>query len=82
MESKISLVRTLQNFLGGGLMPNRDIDTTNSQFVGIAGNSIVIGAPKQIMTREQALIHAAWIVTIVHPSLERWNEILDTIQNS
>jgi hypothetical protein len=36
----------------------------NKQLVSVAGNDIVVMAPLRRMTAEEALIHAAWLVTL------------------
>jgi len=40
------------------------IDKTNKQFVGIQGNSIVVLMPQSVMTPEEALTHAAYLVCL------------------
>ena len=40
------------------------IDTTNYQLVGSNGAVIIVMAPKQRMTKQEALVHAAWIVAL------------------
>lgn len=41
------------------------IDPANAQFVGRNGaDQIVVTFPRALMTRQQALAHAAWLVTL------------------
>lgn len=41
------------------------LDTTNSQAVGLNGSDmIVVLNPKMKMTREEALVQAAWLVAV------------------
>jgi hypothetical protein len=41
-----------------------EIDITNIQAVGVKGDDIVVLAPKQIMSKQEALVHAAWLVCL------------------
>lgn len=59
-------------------------DTFNVQLVGARGNMIEIMLPKRTMTKEEALVHAAWIVAVADESLgnEKFFSILREIQSS
>lgn len=41
-----------------------EIDTFNAQGVGGRGNTIVVLMPKREMTKMEALVHAAYLVTL------------------
>lgn len=55
--------------------------TENKQLVGVQGDSIVILAPKNRMTRDEALAHAAWIVVLAENQEHRFVEYCDAIQS-
>lgn len=41
------------------------IDPTNAQFVGRNGlGQVTVTFPRAVMTREEALAHAAWLVSV------------------
>lgn len=40
------------------------MDTTNRQCVGVRDTTIVVMAPKVRMTREEAMVHAAWLLVL------------------
>ena len=42
----------------------KKIDTANVQFVGRQGDDVIIAMPRARMTRQQALVHAAWLVLV------------------
>jgi hypothetical protein len=58
-----------------------EINTANDQFVGLQHDRITVLAPKRLMTREEALRHAAWLVTVSGDD-ERFKEILQAIRNT
>lgn len=62
------------------------VDTKNSQFVGLQGENITVLRPLQIMTPEEALVHAAWLVAIAGPQTEKgldgFKEILEAVSNT
>lgn len=41
-----------------------ELDTSNAQMVGVQGNDIIILMPKQKMTKPEALVLAAWLMTL------------------
>lgn len=54
-------------------VPKFEGDSANQQLVGSLGsidepNTIVVNAPLSVMTKEQALIHAAWLVAVADRS--------------
>lgn len=62
-------------------VPKFEGDVMNSQIVGDHEDAIVIQKPKLEMTREQALIHAAWIVALADKSknFEEFRGILKAV---
>ena len=61
------------------------IDTTNVQMVALTiGGSdarIAVQLPKTSMTQTEALVHAAWIVSLVGDD-DLWKEALEAVQNT
>ena len=46
-------------------------DLSNAQFVGANGlGQVTILMPKAVMTRDEALVHAAWLVILADGELE------------
>jgi hypothetical protein len=41
-----------------------EIDIGNTQLVGVQGGDVVVILPRGIMTPAEAMVHAAWLVTI------------------
>lgn len=63
-------------------VPKFEGDVTNKQAVGRLGDDIVILAPTSAeMTREQSLIHAAWLVALADESenCEEFRRILRAV---
>jgi hypothetical protein len=58
------------------------MDTTNWQLVGVRGEDVAVQAPKRIMTREQALLHAAWLVVMAGDDDQKFTEILQAVRNT
>ena len=58
------------------------METSNSQFVGGQGDNINVAMPKRQMTKEEALIHAAFLVAIADPLQEKFPAILEAVLNS
>lgn len=51
--------------------PEPERDLSNAQFVGRNGyGTISVAMPRVRMTRDQALVHAAWLVVIAGGELE------------
>jgi hypothetical protein len=61
---------------------DQKIDTGNYQMVSINGDTVVVLFPKYEMTREQALLHAAWLVSTANPSPGEFEGVLTAVQNS
>lgn len=58
-----------------------EIDTFNKQLIGVKGNDIIIMLPKQKMSKEEALVHAAYLVVLADGE-DRFQEILEAVQNT
>ncbi len=62
--------------------PDTEIDTLNRQMVGMRGNTIVVLLPKQEMTADEAMQHAAWLVTLAEMDAEHtFEEHLKAVQD-
>lgn len=62
---------------------SKEIDTTNRHVVGIQGDYIgMLIPPRGLMTTDEALTLAAWLVTLADYRGERFKEILNAVQNS
>ncbi len=61
---------------------NKDIDTTNFAGVGIVGNSIIMLLPPRVpITKERALVLAAYLVTLADDG-DEFPEYLKAVQNT
>ncbi len=59
------------------------IDTGNYQMVAQQGDGrVVVLLPKQQMTRDEALLHAAWIVAICAPEHNEFERVLTAVMNT
>jgi hypothetical protein len=59
-----------------------EIDTWNHQFVSLNGaNNVVVLRPQQIMTKQEALVHAAWLVAVSAPEDGEFERVLAAVQN-
>ena len=47
-----------------------EINTSNDQLVGVQGGKIVIMLPRRVMTPQEALRHAAWLVCLASGQIE------------
>lgn len=60
-----------------------EIDTFNKHFVGLQAHGIVvINPPRGIMSPDDALVFAAWIVCLADPRGEKFKEVLQAVSNS
>jgi hypothetical protein len=60
-----------------------EIDTTNYQLVSVNGaGTVVVLAPQRTMTREQALLHAAWLVAICAPDHNEFERVYAAVLNT
>ena len=53
-------------------------DVTNHQLVAANKGNIVIAKPKQVMTKQEALVHAAWIVALADDK-DEFERILEDV---
>jgi len=59
------------------------IDTGNNQAVGLRGNRIVVLAAKIEMSADEAVLHAAWLVTMAqHNATVIFEDVLEAVQNT
>ena len=59
-------------------------EIANDQMVGVQGDYIVVLFPKQRMTKDEALIHAAWLVALADETSDhsRFREILEAVEST
>lgn len=64
-------------------MEKTDIDTSNSQLIGMRGDNLIVMMPQREMTKEAALRHAAWIVALADRSEDHreFLAVLEAIKN-
>ena len=57
--------------------------TANDQMVGVQGDYIVVLAPKQRMTKDEALTHAAWLVALADDTIghAKFRKILEAVES-
>jgi hypothetical protein len=62
-------------------VPKFEGDVTNMQLVSLADETVRVMSPSAVMSREAALIHAAWIVALADRSdnFEQFRRILRTV---
>lgn len=58
------------------------MDISNTQVVGSQGDTITVALPWRRMTRTQALVHAAWLVSVADPVGDDFAEVLAKVQSS
>ncbi len=58
------------------------IDVPNDQFVGMAGDHVIVMRPKQRMTKREALVHAAWLVALAEDEPGEFARILEAVRNT
>lgn len=60
-----------------------DVETFNGHMVGVQGDKIgMMMPPRGLMTRDEALVLAAWLVSLADPVGERFAAILDKVQST
>lgn len=58
-----------------------EIDTLNKFVVGLQGDKIgMLAPPRWLMTKDEALTLAAWLVTAADYRGERFKQILEAVQ--
>ena len=64
------------------LEPIEDLETFNRWGVGVQADKVcVLLPPRGPMTGDEALILAAWLVTLADPLGERFQQVLDKVQS-
>lgn len=59
------------------------IDTTNKFMVGIQGGNVtILFPPSGPITKDEALVFAAWVVTLAGATNEQFEAVLDEVQSS
>jgi hypothetical protein len=59
------------------------MDLANKHFVGLQGQNIVILNPPSRLSKDDALLFAAWIVALAdyeHDGIDAFNEVLEAVQ--
>lgn len=78
----------VRDALGGLAAMSDDIETINDQMVGVNGDDIVVLVPKQRMTPEEAIRHAAWLVAMCEPHMagqsaqQRFDDVYQAVINT
>jgi len=63
-------------------MAQEPIDIDNIQLVGMAGDLITVLMPRQRMTKQEALVHAAWLVALADETGEEFEKILRRVEST
>lgn len=58
-----------------------NLDITNIRMVSVSNKGIAILNPHQSMTKEEALVHAAWLVVLADED-NQFSAILDRVKES
>lgn len=58
------------------------METINDQAVAVQGDKIVIMLPKRVMTKEEALRHAAWLAVLADTTGDDFEKVLEAIRNT
>lgn len=58
-----------------------EIDISNSQFVGMRGDAVVVTMPQPAMTKAEALRHAAWLVALADDD-DQFPAILEAVKRT
>jgi hypothetical protein len=59
-----------------------EIDTFNKFMVGMRGNTVVVMRPTNAMSRMEALVFAAYLVTLADPAGDQFAAVLDAVQST
>jgi len=60
-----------------------EIETINDQLVARGGALVMVMAPKQAMTPDEALRHAAWIVALAEDDAShKFDDVLRAVRNT
>ncbi len=59
------------------------MDVSNSQIVGAAGDgTVTVTWPRARMTRQEALVHAAWLVMVADPLGDEFADVMAQVQSA
>lgn len=58
------------------------MDTSNKQLVGVRGENIIVMLPAHRMTKQEALVHAAWLVVLAENNDGEFDKVLTAVKNS
>lgn len=73
--------RKVPYYEGGEKMA--EIDTTNKQLVALRGEIVTVLRPATQMTADEAMVHAAWLVSLAEPFASAdFKDVLDEVQNT
>jgi hypothetical protein len=61
--------------------PTDEIEIGNMQCVSVGGEQILVMAPRSRMSRQEALVHAAWLVALADHD-HQFPEILKRVRNT
>lgn len=59
-----------------------DVNVENRQIVAVRGNEINVWYPVMRMSKEDALVHAAWLVALADPLDETFPSILAKVRGT
>jgi len=59
-----------------------DVDIANYQMVATDGDTIGVIMPKGEMTKDEALVHAAWLSVLADPLGERFEAIKQRVMST
>lgn len=54
----------------------------NAHLVGVQGDKIIINFPPRVLTKDDALVFAAWIAVIADPVGTAFADVLDAVKRS
>lgn len=57
------------------------MNTENKFLVSAGGGKILVLAPPYSMTKEEALLHAAWLVALAEKEEGQFAKVLDAVQS-
>jgi len=66
---------------GMGVMSEKP-STCNVQLVSVSAKGIMVQLPKQTMTRQEALVHAAWLVALAEENEGDFDRTLAAVRES
>jgi len=78
----IDLLESALKALDPDLEPLDGVDVTNWQMVGTDSRTVTVTLPATSMSKDAALVHAAWLVTLADPLHERFPQIERMVHNT